>query len=360
MQIIKMNKFGLLIAVILAAALVLTSCSGININKDSGKISIVTTIFPSYDFAREIIGDEDADIKMLLKPGSEAHSYEPTPQDIIAIQNCDVFVYVGGESDEWVKNILSSVDTSEISIVSMMDCVDAVEEEIVEGMQAELSDDYDLSGSHEDKHDESLHSDKEEPDTDFEETPDSDDDGAYEPEYDEHVWTSPLNAVKIVQSISEAIVEKDLSNAEYYQKRTQDYIQKLTELDNEFRDIVNNAKIRTIIFGDRFPCRYFADEYGLKYYAAFPGCSSETEASAKTVSFLIDKVNDEGIPVVLYPELSNKKVATTICESTGAKYMQFNSCHNVTNDEFENGVSYLSLMQENVKVIEEALNDEAR
>ncbi len=330
-----MKKFKLFILIYLVIVVfALVSCDKVKdaAKTDNSKINIVTTIFPSYDFAREIAGEESANIRMLLKPGSEAHSYEPTPQDIIAIQNCDVFVYVGGESDEWVKNILDSFDTSNISIVSMMDCVDALEEEVVEGMQGgKINSDAEYLYDN------------------------SDSDSAYEPEYDEHVWTSPLNAIKIVNQISKAIIEKDSSNSEYYRKRTQDYVRELTGLDKKFRDLTVNAKTRTIIFGDRFPCRYFADEYGLKYYAAFPGCSSETEASAKTVSFLIDKVRDEDIPVVLYPELSNKKVAMTICESAGAECLQFSSCHNVTSDEFENSVSYLSLMEENVKVLRAAL-----
>lgn len=321
----------LLCTVIIAAVFVLplASCSDVS-DTPSSKISIVTTIFPAYDFAREIAGDK-ADIKMLLKPGAEAHSYEPTPQDIIAIQNCDVFVYTGGESDEWVKEILSSIDASEIRVVPMIECVDAVEEDIIEGMEVRVE------------------ADEEEEQRDTEE-------GAYEPEYDEHVWTSPVNAQKITESVSEAIIEKDLANAQYYSGRTYDYLNKLAALDKEFQEIVNHAQRRIIVFGDRFPCRYFADEYGLKYYAAFPGCSSETEASAKTISFLIDKVNDENIPVVLYPELSNKKVAVTICESSGAVPMRFNSCHNVSSDEFKDGATYLSLMRDNIDVLRAALN----
>lgn len=321
----------LLCTVIIAAVFVLSlaSCSDVS-DTPSGKISIVTTIFPAYDFAREIAGDK-ADIKMLLKPGAEAHSYEPTPQDIISIQNCDVFVYTGGESDEWVKEILSSIDASEIRVVPMIECVDAVEEDIVEGME--------VRGE----------TDEEEEQRDTEE-------GAYEPEYDEHVWTSPVNAQRITESISEAIIEKDLANAQYYSERTCEYLNKLTALDKEFWEIVNHAQRRIIVFGDRFPCRYFADEYGLKYYAAFPGCSSETEASAKTISFLIDKVNDENIPVVLYPELSNQKVAVTICESSDAVPMRFNSCHNVSSDEFKDGATYLSLMRDNIDVLRAALN----
>lgn len=302
----------------------LCSCSKKDYSSDSKMLSIVAVNFPAYDFAREVSGDK-ADIKLLLKPGSEAHSFEPTPKDIIAIQNSDVFIYTGGESDEWARELLSSIDTSNISIVAMMDCVDTVEEEIVDGMQTGV-------------------------DTEAE------DDDTYEPEYDEHVWTSPVNAAKIAKRISEVISENDLVNKQYYADRTFSYVNKLAELDAEFRNIAENGNRRIIVFGDRFPCRYFADEYGLKYYAAFPGCSSETEASAKTISFLIEKVKNEKIPVVLYPELSNKKVAATICDSTGAECLQFNSCDNITSEDFESGASYLSLMSENISVLKKALN----
>lgn len=321
-----MRKCKLLIfmLIMILSAYGLTSCGSVPV-RENDKLSIVTTIFPAYDFSREISGGR-ADIKMLLKPGAESHSYEPTPQDIIAIQNCDIFIYVGGESDEWADDILSSIDLSDIDVISMMECVDTVEEEITEGMEVHHS------------------------------AENEEDSGTYEPEYDEHVWTSPVNAAKITETICSVMSQKDSVNAEYYKDRTEEYVNKLGNLDKEFRDIVSDSKRRVIVFGDRFPCRYFADEYGLKYYAAFPGCSAETEASARTIAFLIDKVNDEEIPVVLYPELSNAKVAQTICESTSAKCLQFSSCHNVTADEFESGASYLSLMTENIKVLSEALN----
>lgn len=331
-----MKKLKLFLCICVCFSLVfLASCEGLSQSKDTDeneKLKIVTTIFPSYDFAREIVGEKNADIKMLLKPGAEAHSYEPTPKDIIDIQNCDIFVYVGGESDEWVKNILASLDMEDTYVISMMDCVDVLEEEVVEGMQVK-HDEHD--GHEEEKEEEDL---------------------SYEPEYDEHIWTSPINAIKITEEISAAIIEKDSENKEYYINRTLSYTEKLRAIDRNFREIVENSKRKTIIFGDRFPCRYFADEYGLKYYAAFPGCSSETEASAKTVAFLIDKVNDEDIPVVMYPELSNMKVAKTICESSSAVAMRFNSCHNVTADEFKDGATYLSLMQDNAEVLKRALN----
>lgn len=286
-----------------------------------GKISVVTTIFPPYDFARQVGGD-NVDLTMLLKPGTESHNYDPTPQDIIKIQNCDLFIYVGGESDEWVKDILESNDSKPKKIISLMDCVDTVQEEIVEGMEQ----------------------DKDE------------DDDSHKIEYDEHVWTSPKNAIIISKKISSALIELDKDNEKTYEKNTTEYSQKLSLLDSKFQNIVDNAKRKTIIFGDRFPMRYFADEYGLKYYAAFPGCSSETEPSAATVSFLIDKVKAEKIPVVFSIEFSNGKVADTICEDTGAKKLTFHSCHNVTQEQFDSGVTYIDLMNQNAENIKEALS----
>jgi zinc transport system substrate-binding protein len=286
-----------------------------------GKMSVVTTIFPCYDFARAVTGD-GAKIVMLLRPGSESHSFEPTPQDIIKIQNCGVFIYVGGESDEWVKGILESIDTSKMKIVSLMDCVEVVEEEIVEGMEEE---------------------DEEE-----------EEDG-HGVEYDEHVWTSPKNAKLVVRKISDALSEADKANAEIYRKNTAEYLGKLDELDAAFRQVVDGAARKTLIFGDRFPFRYFADAYGLKYFAAFPGCSTETEASAATVAFLIDKVRAEKIPVVFHIELSNEKIADAICEETGAKKLLLHACHNITGADFAGGATYLSLMERNAANLKEAL-----
>ena len=203
----------------------------------------MATIFPPYDFARQIAKDK-ADITMLLPPGSESHSYEPTPQDIIKIQNCDIFIYVGGESDTWVNEIFKSIDTKNIKVISLMDVVDPVEEEPVEGMQTE------------DEH------------------------SGANAEYDEHVWTSPKNAIKISQKISDVLCEVDAENSAEYKKNCSEYLSSLTVLDNDFTNLVKSAKRKVMVFGDRFPFRYFVDAYGLSYYAAFPGCSSETEPSA--------------------------------------------------------------------------------
>jgi zinc transport system substrate-binding protein len=290
-------------------------------------IAVTATIFPPYDFVRQIAGDK-VNLKMLLPPGAESHSFEPTPQDIIAVQNSRLFIYVGGESDEWVERILDSMDVSNMKIVSLMDCVDVVEEEIVEGMEEE--------------EEEALE--------------------AFEaigvelgPEYDEHVWTSPKNAVRIVGALTDALCEIDAANAEVYRRNAAVYSAKLNELDGEFQSVVNNASRKTIVFGDRFPFRYFADAYGLSYFAAFPGCSTETEPSAATVAFLIDKVKDEQIPIIFHIELSNEKMADTIAEATGAKKLLLHACHNISKKDFDAGMTYLDFMQSNVKNLREAL-----
>lgn len=321
-----------------------TPSSSFNNSEDSlkevkvEKVNVVTTIFPQYDFVREIAGN-NAELSMLLMPGAESHSYEPTPQDIIKIQNSDVFIYVGGESDEWVNEILDSIDTSNIKIISLMDCVETVEEEIIEGMEEEHEDEQKKEYK-EDQKEEQEDSNKE----------------TEEIEYDEHVWTSPQNAIKIVEKITNTLCEVDNGHKEAYEENSKKYINELSELDQAFQKVVSSGNRKTIVFGDRFPLRYFADAYGLKYYAAFPGCSTETEASAATVAFLIDKVKEEKIPVVFHIELSNKRMADTICEATGAKKGVFQSYHNISKDDFEKEVTFLSMMKENVESLKEALN----
>ncbi|MDR0813430.1 MAG: metal ABC transporter substrate-binding protein [Oscillospiraceae bacterium] len=297
----------------------LFACNRTAPQADTGKLSIVTTIFPPYDFARAIAGDR-ASLSMLLPPGSESHSFEPTPKDVITIRNCDVFIYVGGESDEWVRDVLESVDTSKMTIVTLMDCVTAVEEETVEGMQ------------------------------------DGEEEAAEEPEYDEHVWTSPKNAKLIVQKISDALAARDADNAEFYKSNTSEYLQKLDALDAQLQAVADSAVRRTIVFGDRFPFRYLADAYGLEYFAAFPGCSTETEASAATVKFLIDKIIAEKIPVVFHIEMGNKRMANTLAEETGAKVLLLHACHNISKADFEAGKTYIDIMTENVSALKEALS----
>jgi zinc transport system substrate-binding protein len=321
----KKNLLAALLCFALAAAL-LIGCGQPEgkepENGESGeagiKRSVIATVFPPYDFARQIAG-ENADVAMLLPPASESHSFEPTPKDIIRIQNCDVFIYVGGESDEWVRGVLESMDTSKMKIVTLMDCVETVEEEIVEGMEAE---EQTAGEGH---------------------------------ELDEHVWTSPRNAKLIAQKIAAALCEADAANAESYKANASAYEALLDDLDAKFQSVVGAAARKTIVFGDRFPFRYFADAYGLDYFAAFPGCSTETEASAATVKFIIDKVKSESIPAVFYIELSNALMAETICEATGAKALLLHSCHNITRDDFLSGKTYVELMAANVEALREAL-----
>ncbi len=319
-----------------------------DVNTNKASVRVVTTNYASYDFARNIVGDK-GEVKLLLPPGAESHSFEPTPQDIRDIEDCDVFVYVGGDSDTWVMGVLESLDRSNMQIVTLMDCVEVVPEELVEGMEEADHDHDHEEGDH--SHEEAGH-DHEEGDHEHEEA-DHDQDAV---EYDEHVWTSPKNAQKIVAKIAEAIEESDKDNADFYKENTASYIKKLEELDKKFREAVENSARKTLVFGDRFPFRYLTDAYGLTYYAAFPGCSAETEASAATVKFLIDKVEQENIPVVFHLELSNKKMAETISEATGAKVMQLHSCHNVSKDEMDAGVTYLEIMEQNAEALKEALN----
>ena len=330
---------------LLTAALAAGMCAGCSPRKKvsggSGKLSIVATVFPQYDFARQIAGDR-ADVTMLLKPGMEAHSYEPSPKDIIGIAQCDLFLNVGGESESWLDSVLESADNHAMKIVSALDCVDPLEEETVEGMQSK---EHHHAHEHDHDHGEEAESEDHEEDRD----------GDGEEEYDEHVWTSPMNAIAIVNRINGALCEIDPDNAEYYCGNTARYVAELMRLDNAFRDTVVGAKRHLIVFGDRFPLLYFVREYGLDYYAAFPGCAAETEPSAATVAFLIDAVKREKVPVIFYIELSNHKVADAIAECTGTGTAQFNTCHNITADDFEAGESYVSLMQANVEILREAL-----
>ena len=330
-----MKCISLLVLLAMLTA-VCSGCAGVASKADDGKISIVATIFPQYDFARRIAGDK-AEVRMLLKPGMEAHTYEPSPKDIIGISKCDLFLNVGGESESWLGSVLESADNPDMKIVSALDCVDAIEEETAEGMQ---------SREHHHEHDEHEHASDSDRHHDEEE----------EEEYDEHVWTSPMNAIAIVNEINKALCELDPDNAAYYCDNTNAYVAELLTLDNSFRDVIAQSKRNLLVFGDRFPLLYFVREYGLDYYAAFPGCAAETEPSAATVAFLINTVKREKVPVVLYIELSNHKVADAIAESTGTRTAQFNTCHNITAKDFAAGETYLSLMKANVDVLKEALN----
>ena len=279
---------------------------------------------------RQIAGD-NVEVTMLLKPGEETHSYEPTPQDILQIQQADVFIYTGGENDVWVEDILDSIHLEGKEMIAMVDCVETLEEEHVEGMKDERGHNHTLH-DHEHEHEEE-----------------------HEHTVDEHVWTSPQNAEKIVVDISTVLQQKDKENALLYKENTEKYLVQLKELDEEFREVVENSKNHVLLFGDRFPFRYFAEEYNLDYYAAFPGCASDTEPSAATMAFLINQVKEKNIPVVLKMELSNDDISKAIAEATGTKVRTFYSCHNLTAKEFQAGETYLSMMRKNVETLKEVL-----
>ena len=301
---------------LILCAFVLLSFAACKIQKEkeqTEKLNIVATIFPQYDFARTIAGDK-AEVTMLLPPGADSHSFEPTVSDILLINSCDIFIYTGGESDSWIDTLLDCADNPDMKVISLMECVD-------------------IHNTHEEHNHNHNHS-----------------------HIDEHVWTSPLNAVTISEKICDAIKEKDPENSDYYENQFETYKKDLELLHEDFKNIVDNAKHKTFIFADRFPLTHFAEEYGLNYYAAFSGCSEDTEPSAHTVANLIDKVREESLSSVLKIELSSGKIADTISKETGAEIYTFYSCHNISKDDFENGETYLSLMKKNTETLKIVLN----
>ena len=303
-----------------------------------GGRKLKVALFPYYDFVRQVAGDQ-VELSLVIPAGMDSHSFEPTPRDIRTMQEADVIIANGGAMEHWVDQVVDSFDREDQTVVIMMDHVDAVEEEIVEGM--EHSDE-----GHGHVH---VHEDGEE-DGHLEE-----DESQYEIEYDEHIWTSPVNAMRMVDVIAETLTERDPDHGAMYQAGAAAYLEELERLDKEFREVRDSAVHDMIVMGDKFPLRYFADTYGLRYRAAFSGCSSDTEPSARTIAYLIDKVKEEGLPVIYYLELSSHRVAEIIGEETGAVPLLFHSCHNVTRRQFEEGVTYLELMEQNVKNLREGL-----
>ena len=295
------------------------------------KIKVVTTIFPEYDWVRQIAGDRTSDMNtiMLLDNGVDLHSYQPTADDIANISDCDLFIYVGGESDAWVDDALKNAVNKDMKVIDLLDVLgnSIKEEEVVEGMQAE--------------EEESEEGEEEEG-----------------PEYDEHVWLSLRNAEALCKAIEEDLAKIDPNNAEVYQKNNEAYTEKLSALDKEYRSAVDSSANKTLLFGDRFPFRYLVDDYGLKYYAAFVGCSAETEASFATVKFLAEKADKLGLKNVMTIEKSDQKIAKTIIENTKSKdsnILTLDSMQSVTSDDVKNGTTYLSIMESNLEVLKEAL-----
>ena len=277
--------------------------------------SVVVTIFPQYDFIRAIAGDR-VRLTMLVKPGSEVHGFDPTFSEVSEILNADLFVYVGGESDKWVEDVFKKSDR-QVNALKLTELAYTLDEETVEGMQAEEEE---------------------------------------EAEKDEHVWTSPQNAVRIVKGLADALCALLPDEADAMRKNADAYVNELNELDEQFRDVMRGASRRTVVFAERFPFRYLCEELGLTYYAALPGCSSNEEVGLTTIAFLIERVREEQLPGVFYIEFSDEKTADAIVSATGCQKWRMHSCHNVSREDFDNGVTYLDLMRENLESLKKAVN----
>ena len=309
-----------------------TGETGENVAAESADtISVVTTIFPEYDWVKQIAGDNaNVEITMLLDNGVDLHSYQPTADDIMKIASCDLFIYVGGESDEWVEDALAESTNPDMKVINLLETLgDKVqEEEVVEGMEAE------------------------------EEEEEEGEEGEEEPEYDEHVWLSLKNAEILVDEIASTMAEIDEANAQLYNTNADAYIAQLDELDQQYVAAVDEASVDTVLFGDRFPFRYMVDDYGLNYYAAFVGCSAETEASFETITFLAGKVDELGLNTVLTIESSDQKIADTIISNSkaqDAKILTMDSMQSTTSEDVAKGTTYLGVMEENLQVLKEAL-----
>lgn len=338
------------VLVLLAALSLAAGCMIPAAVAEEKKITVVTTIFPIYDWCREIIGNSpNAELILLLDSGVDLHSYQPTAQDIMRISTADLFICVGGESDEWVEDVLNTAMNPDLRALSLVEamCADIKIEEIVEGMEHEHDHD-DEDEDHED-HD---HDDEDEDHEDH-------DHEEHEEEADEHVWLSLRNARKLVSVITGVLCEADPANADAYRANAAAYDEKLAALDARYAETVRDAGYHTILFGDRFPFRYLADDYGLSYYAAFTGCSAETEASFQTILFLAQKVDELGLPAVLTIENAHHRIAETVVGATSARdqrILSMNSMQGTTARDVRDGVTYLSVMEENLAVLADALN----
>ena len=320
-----MKKVWISILSILLMTSFLSACGKKKEDAGEEKIKIVTTIFPEYDWVRNIVGaeNETIEVDLLVDSGADLHSFQPTAEDILKISTCDLFVYVGGESDEWVNDVLRDAMNKDMEVVNLLESLgDSVkQEEVIEGM-------------HEEEHDHE------------------------EGEYDEHVWLSLRNASKLVKVISEAIVSIDPDNKNTYEENTAAYLEKVKALDKEYQEVTEKAEVKTLLFADRFPFRYMVDDYGLNYYAAFVGCSAETEASFETMSFLTNKVDELDLSSIMTIESSDQKIAKTVKENSKTKDQQIlamDSMQSVTAKDVADGTTYLSIMEENLSVLKDAL-----
>lgn len=332
-----MKKIITLMLVAVLAVCALSGCGTSKSGEDTKdkKIKIVTTIFPEYDWVMQILGDkaDKADVTMLLDKGVDLHSYQPSTADIAKISEADVFIYVGGESDEWVEDVLKEAKNKKLKVINLMDVMGdkAKEEEVKEGMQEE-----------EEEHAEEAKDGKEEE----------------EVEYDEHVWLSLKNAKIFTKKIADVLSEVDKDDAKTYQANYESYAKKLDDLDKKYADAVASAKNKTLVFGDRFPFRYLVNDYGLDYYAAFVGCSAESEASFETVTFLAKKIDELGLGNVLTIEGKNHKIAKTVVDNTknkDQKVLTMDSMQSTTSKDVKDGATYLGIMEKNLEVLKEAL-----
>lgn len=342
MKNISKKIFGL----ILAGAVLITGCTAKTEKKDKGdntkgKLKIVTTIFPEYDITRAIAKDK-VDLELMIKPGVDVHSFTPTPQDIKTVQNSDIFVYGGTEHDKWVENLTKSIDMKNKKVVKLVDGIQQLEEESVDGMKHEHH--------HDDKkEDEHNHDHKHEKE-------DEHNHKGEEKELDLHYWTSPKNAIQMVKTITNALVEKDPDNAEFYKENAENYIKQLEGVDKELHDVVDNAKIKQVVIADRFPFRYLFKDLGLEYRALFSGCSVESTASAGQIKKMVDYVKENKIPVVYHIEMGKGELAETVAKNSGAKVKLLHSIHTVTKEDFDKGITYIDLMKQNVEALKEGLN----
>ncbi len=333
---------------LLTALLLILSClAGGSAPAEEKHLSVVVTIFPIYDWVREITGtNTNIDIKLLLDDGVDLHSYQPTAQDILSISTADVFVYVGGESDAWVNSVLASAMNPSLEVVCLTEALgeDIKTEEIVEGMEHEHE--------HSEEHEEADHEHEEDEHEEHEH-------GEHEhAEADEHVWLSLRCAQKLVRVLADTLAKADPVHSEVYSANAAVYIDKLSDLDARYSEAAANSEIKTILFGDRFPFRYLADDYGLTYYAAFSGCSAESEASFQTIVFLAGKVDELGLPVVLTIENPKTRIAETVVQNTASgdqRILAMDSMQSTTTRDILNGVTYLSVMESNLTVLKEAL-----
>ena len=324
-----MKKFT---ALLLTFVLFLSLCPVSGLAEEAGKIRVVTTIFPIYDWVREIAGDTgNTEITLLLDSGVDLHSFQPSAQDILKVATCDLFIYVGGESDKWAEDALAEAVNPDMVVISLVEALgeNAKAEEIVEGMEAEEEEEEGEEGEEE------------------------------EPEIDEHVWLSLRNAQVFTSAIADALAQKDSANADSYRANAEAYGAKLAALDAAYAEAVDSAAHKTLLFGDRFPFRYLTDDYGLAYYAAFAGCSAETEASFETVIFLAKKTDELQLPAVLTIEGKDHRIAETIIGSTAdknRKLLTLNSMQGTTANDTEQGATYLKIREDNLAVLKEALN----